>query len=77
MTAPHEQPLADAGNDVSVLVGIPGPLRDLYTTVARFESLFPGRPFTAVGHLGEMIAAHRHALILLSCSTRGYDVLVV
>ena len=43
----------------------------------RLEGLFPGRPFTPDGHLvgsiGEVMAAHRYGLTLLSCSSECHD----
>lgn len=49
----------------------------LYTIVAEFEALFPGRKFTPDGHLvgsiGEVIAAHRYGLKLYPASTLAHD----
>lgn len=56
---------------------IPKLVQDLYGVVARLEELFPNRPFTPDGHLvgsiGEVIAAHRYALTLLTCSAECHD----
>jgi hypothetical protein len=56
---------------------VPGLVGKLYSVVAEFETLFPGRPFTPDGHLvgsiGEVIAAHRYGLELLRPSSQGHD----
>ena len=48
---------------------VPEIVRELYSSVAELEELFPGRKFTLDGHLvgsiGEVIAAHRYGLELL------------
>lgn len=49
----------------------------LYALVAEFETLFKPRKFTPDGHLvgslGEVIAARRYGLQLLTQSTKGHD----
>ena len=56
---------------------VPDLVCQLYSLVAQFEALFPGRRFTPDGHLvgsiGEVIAAHRYGLELLPHSARGHD----
>lgn len=56
---------------------VPGLVRQLYALVAKLEALFPGRKFTPDGHLvgsiGEVIAAHRYQLDLLTASSKGHD----
>ena len=71
---PIERPegvLADAVDAVPGLIG------ELYGLVSRLEGLFPGRRFTPDGHLvgsiGEVIAAHRYGLELLTHSSQGHD----
>lgn len=52
-------------------------VRDLYSIVQTFESMFPGRPFTPDGHMvgsiGECLVAEAYALELLPPSNKGYD----
>lgn len=56
---------------------VPALVQQLYSLVAEFEQLFPGRKFTPDGHLvgsiGEVIAAHRYDLILNPSSTAAHD----
>lgn len=56
---------------------VPDLVKQLYTLVARFEALFPGRRFTPDGHLvgsiGEVVAAHHYDLKLLPASAQGHD----
>ena len=56
---------------------IPQLVQRLYEVVAELESLFPGRKFTPDGHLvgsiGEVIAAHRYSLELLTASAERHD----
>jgi hypothetical protein len=56
---------------------IPALIKDLYAIVSRLEQLFPGRHFTPDGHLvgsiGEVIAAHRYDLSLLTAGHRHHD----
>ena len=56
---------------------IPELVRRLYSLVAEFESLFPGRKFTPDGHLvgsiGEVLAAHRYDLSLYAASSEAHD----
>lgn len=56
---------------------VPELVRQLYTLVAEFEALFPGRKFTPDGHLvgsiGEVIAAHRYGLALAPASSEAHD----
>jgi hypothetical protein len=56
---------------------VPHLVSRLYTIVAEFETLFPGRKFTPDGHLvgsiGEVIAAHRYGLKLYPASTLAHD----
>ena len=60
-----------AEEDVSRLV------RELYSLVRKFEALYPERRFTPDGHLvgsiGEVLAACRYDLQLLSQSAEGHD----
>ena len=56
---------------------IPSIVRELYELVEQLESLFPGRRFTLDGHLvgslGEVLAAHRYGLNLLTASAQTHD----
>jgi hypothetical protein len=56
---------------------VPELVRELYSVVKKFESLFPERKFTPDGHLvgsiGEVIATHRYSLELLPASSEGHD----
>ncbi len=56
---------------------LPGLVCRLYSLVAEFEALFPGRKFTPDGHLvgsiGEVIAAHRYDLLLSPASSAAHD----
>lgn len=56
---------------------VPELVRRLYSLVAEFEALFPGRKFTPDGHLvgsiGEVIAAHRYGLALAPASSESHD----
>ena len=56
---------------------IPLLVKKLYKIVKEFEELFPERRFTPDGHLvgsiGEVIAAHRYGLTLVSTNERGHD----
>jgi hypothetical protein len=56
---------------------VPKLVRRLYSLVAEFEALFPGRKFTPDGHLvgsiGEVLAAHRYALSLCPASSEAHD----
>jgi len=56
---------------------VPDLVRRLYSLVAEFEALFPGRRFTPDGHLvgsiGEVIAAHRYELTLSPASSAAHD----
>ena len=56
---------------------IPELVRRLYSLVAEFESLFPGRKFTPDGHLvgsiGEVLAAQRYDLSLYPASSEAHD----
>ena len=56
---------------------VPSLIKDLYAIVSRLEQLFPGRHFTPDGHLvgsiGEVIAAHRYDLTLLTASHQHHD----
>jgi hypothetical protein len=56
---------------------VPLLIQEIYQIVNRLENLFPGRPFTPDGHLvgsiGEVMAAHRYGLTLLSCSSECHD----
>lgn len=58
---------------------VPGIVCELYSLVAKLESLFPDRRFTPDGHLigsiGEVIAAFRYNLKLLPHSAKGHDAL--
>ena len=52
-------------------------IRELYRFVDEFESLYPGRKFTSVGHLvggiAEAYAAEHYGLTLLSASASTHD----
>ena len=52
-------------------------VRELYSSVAELEELFPGRKFTLDGHLvgslGEVIAAYRYDLELFPTSSEQHD----
>jgi len=52
-------------------------ISELYRIVERLEELFPGRKFTPDGHLvgsiGEVLAASRYDLDLLTMSAKGCD----
>jgi hypothetical protein len=52
-------------------------INELYRIVERLQKLFPGRKFTPDGHLvgsiGEVLAASRYDLDLLTMSAKGYD----
>jgi hypothetical protein len=56
---------------------VPRLVAQLYAIVRELESLFPGRRFTPDGHLvgslGEVVAAHRYGLTLLSHSEPIHD----
>jgi hypothetical protein len=56
---------------------VPELVRRLYSLVAEFEALFPGRSFTPDGHLvgsiGEVLAAYRYDLDLHPASTAAHD----
>jgi hypothetical protein len=56
---------------------VPELVRRLYSLVAEFETLFPGRKFTPDGHLvgsiGEVIAAHRYEISLYPASSEAHD----
>ncbi len=56
---------------------IPTLIREIYSTVAKLEELFPHRRFTPDGHLvgsiGEVLAAHAYGLELLPASEEGHD----
>lgn len=56
---------------------VPELVRRLYSLVAEFEALFPGRKFTPDGHLvgsiGEVLAAHRYDLSLYPASSEAHD----
>jgi hypothetical protein len=62
---------------VNSIESIPELVRSLYGIVRQFEELFPGRKFTPDGHLvgsiGEVLAAHRYGLQLLSASAERHD----
>ncbi|MCH8273301.1 MAG: hypothetical protein IH851_00725 [Armatimonadetes bacterium] len=59
------------------IVHLPQLVRELYKTVAELERMFPGRRFTPDGHMvgsiGEVLAAHRYGLKLLSASSPKHD----
>jgi len=52
-------------------------INDLYASVNRLQSLFPGRKFTLDGHLvgsiGEVLAAFMFDLELETASNKGFD----
>ena len=56
---------------------IPELVERLYSIVGELEELFPGRKFTPDGHLvgslGEVIAAERYGLTLLTASAKTHD----
>jgi hypothetical protein len=62
---------------MSGIDSIPDLVRRLYEIVGQLESTFTGRKFTLDGHLvgsiGEVMAAHRYGLELLTASTEGHD----
>jgi hypothetical protein len=55
----------------------PALIRQLYSTVAELQAMFPGRPFTPDGHLvgslAECFAEYYYGLRLAACSTTGHD----
>jgi hypothetical protein len=56
---------------------VPKLIQELYQTVETLRELFPDRPFTLDGHLvgslGEVIAAYKYRLKLLTPSAEGHD----
>lgn len=56
---------------------VPGLVQALYALTRRLEELFPGRHFTPDGHLvgsiGEVLAAHRYDLTLLTAGHPHHD----
>lgn len=72
---PDPAPLAVAGSGSLALVA--RIVEQLRAAVSQLEELFPGRPFTLDGHLvgsiGEVLAAERYGLELLSPSTQDHD----
>ena len=56
---------------------IPTLIKELYSIVHKLETLFPGRKFTPDGHLvgsiGEVLAASRYGLELLTASSEIHD----
>jgi len=54
-------------------------IKQLYSTVAELEEMFPGRHFTPDGHMvgsiGECLVADAYNLELLTASNKGYDAL--
>ena len=48
-------------------------LDDLYTAADGLERIFPGRKFTLVGSIGEVVAAYMFDLDLNPASTQGHD----
>ena len=52
-------------------------IRDIYASVAKLETLYPGRHFTPDGHLvgsiGEVYAAEKYGLELFPASTKTHD----
>ncbi|MBT9557545.1 MAG: hypothetical protein IV100_16010 [Myxococcales bacterium] len=56
---------------------VPGIIRQVYSLVRELEVQFPGRRFTPDGHLvgsiGEVLAAHRYGLELLTASAARHD----
>lgn len=62
---------------VPAVARVPELVTQLYQIVAELERTFPDRKFTPDGHLvgsiGEVIAAHRYGLSLLSSSEKAHD----
>jgi hypothetical protein len=58
-------------------IPLPSPVAKIYEAVAELEAIFPGRKFTADGHLvgslGEVIAAEELKLTLHPSSYAGHD----
>jgi hypothetical protein len=52
-------------------------IRQLYSTVAELEEMFPGRHFTPDGHMvgsiGECLVSDAYDLILETASNKGFD----
>jgi hypothetical protein len=52
-------------------------IRQLYSTVADLEGMFPGRHFTPDGHMvgsiGECMVADAYGLELMAASNKGFD----
>jgi hypothetical protein len=56
-------------------------IKQLYSTVAELEEMFPGRHFTPDGHMvgsiGECLVSDAYCLILETASNKGFDAVTV
>lgn len=61
----------------AAIINVPTLVKELHSVVTELERHFPGRRFTLDGHLvgsiGEVVAASRYGITLLTASSKDHD----